>query len=215
MNAARKHLRRALRGRRARRGFSMVELLLALAIVSMVLTSALVALDAAFKGYRATTDSASTHVVSRIVMHRLVAMIRTGTEFGPFPNDVLNPDENPIETDFIEFVSFEDEDTGEHQVTRIEFRPAADAEDYGAVWFMLYTFEDGVQVGDVEEARMIPNVEDATFTLEYGIGPRLERATIDLLIRPNDDLDPIGVERRNENNTEPIRLVGSASPRRF
>lgn len=198
-----------------RRGFSMVELLLALAIVSMVLTSAMVALDAAFKGYRATTDSASTHVVSRIVMHRVVAMIRTGKEFGPFPSDVLDSSQNPIETDFIEFVSFEDIDENLREVTRIEFREAGDGEDFGAVWFVLIRFENGIQTGDPVEARMIPNVEDATFTLEYDVGPRLERATIDLLIRPNDDLDPIGVEARNENNTEPIRLVGSATPRRF
>lgn len=193
----------------------MVELLLALAIVSMVLTSAMVALDAAFKGYRATTDSASTHVVSRIVMHRVVAMIRNGTEFGPFPSDVLDPAQNPLDSDFIEFVSFEDEDTGIRQVSRIEFREAADGEDYGAVWFMLYTFENGIQQGETVEARMIPNVEDASFTLEYDVGPRLKRATVDLLIRPNDDLDPIGVESRNENNNEPIRLVGSATPRRL
>lgn len=199
----------------SRRGFSMVELLLALAIVSMVLTSAMVALDAAFKGYRATTDAASTHVVSRIVMHRMVAMIRTGTEFGPFPSDVLDSSQNPIDSDFIEFVSFEDEDTGERQVTRIEFREAGDGEDYGAVWFMLYTYEDGVLQGDPVEARMIPNVEDASFVLEYDVGPKLTRATVDLLIRPNDDLDPIGVEGRNENNNEPIRLVGSATPRRL
>ena len=201
--------------RTSRRGFSMVELLLALAIVSMVLTSAMVALDAAFKGYRATTDSASTHVVSRIVMHRVVAMIRNGTEFGPFPSDVLDPAQNPLDSDFIEFVSFEDEDTGIRQVSRIEFREAADGEDYGAVWFMLYTFENGIQQGETVEARMIPNVEDASFTLEYDVGPRLKRATVDLLIRPNDDLDPIGVESRNENNNEPIRLVGSATPRRL
>jgi len=193
----------------------MVELLLALAIVSMVLTSAMVALDAAFKGYRATTDSASTRVVSRIVMHRVVAMIRNGTEFGPFPSDVLDPAQNPLDSDFIEFVSFEDEDTGIRQVSRIEFREAADGEDYGAVWFMLYTFENGIQQGETVEARMIPNVEDASFTLEYDVGPRLKRATVDLLIRPNDDLDPIGVESRNENNNEPIRLVGSATPRRL
>ncbi|GAB5495083.1 MAG: hypothetical protein Phyf2KO_01630 [Phycisphaerales bacterium] len=198
-----------------RRGFSMVELLLALAIVSMVLTSAMVALDAAFKGYRATTDSASTHVVSRIVMHRVVAMVRTGKEFGPFPSDVLDSSQNPIETDFIEFVSFEDTDADIREVTRIEFREAGDGEDYGAVWFVLFSFENGIQTGDPVEARMIPNVEEATFTLEYDVGPRLERATIDLLIRPNDDLDPIGVETRNENNTAPIRLVGSATPRRL
>ncbi|PHQ80389.1 MAG: hypothetical protein COB69_06105 [Phycisphaera sp.] len=200
-----------------RRGFSMLELLLSLAIVSMVLTSAMVALDAAFKGYRATTDTASTHVVSRIVMHRLVAMIRTGKEFGPFPSDVLDLAQNPMESDFIEFVSFEDTDNDIRQITRIEFREAdVDAgEEYGAVWFMLFTFEDGILDGAPAEARMIPNVEAASFTLEYGVGPRLERATVDLLIRPNDDLDPIGVEGRNENNTEPIRLVGSATPRRL
>lgn len=201
--------------RTTRRGFSMVELLLALAIVSMVLTSAMVALDAAFKGYRATTDAASTHVVSRIVMHRVVAMIRNGTEFGPFPSDVLDPGQNPLDSDFIEFVSFEDEDTGIRQISRIEFREADDGEDYGAVWFVLYTFENGVQQDDPVEARMIPNVEDASFVLEYDVGPKLKRATVDLLIRPNDDLDPIGVEGRNENNNEPIRLVGSATPRRL
>ena len=193
----------------------MVELLLALAIVSMVLTSAMVALDAAFKGYRATTDAASTHVVSRIVMHRVVAMIRNGTEFGPFPSDVLDPGQNPLDSDFIEFVSFDDEDTGIRQISRIEFREADDGEDYGAVWFVLYTFENDVQQGDPVEARMIPNVEDASFVLEYDVGPKLKRATVDLLIRPNDDLDPIGVEGRNENNNEPIRLVGSATPRRL
>ncbi len=198
-----------------RRGFSMVELLLSLAIVSMVLTSSMVALDAAFKGYRATTDAASTHVVSRIVMHRMVAMIRTGKEFGPFPSDVLDSSQNPLESDFIEFVSMEDIDNDIRQVTRIEFREAEDGEDYGSLWFVLYTFDGGVLDGDPAEARMIPNVEDATFTLDYSVGPRLGNATIDLLIRPNDDLDAVGVEGRNENNTEPIRLVGSATPRRL
>lgn len=198
-----------------RRGFSMVELLLSLAIVSMVLTSSMVALDAAFKGYRATTDTASTHVVSRIVMHRIVAMIRTGKEFGPFPSDVLDAGQNPLESDFIEFVSMEDLDNDIRQISRIEFREAGDGEEYGALWLVLLTFENGIQDGDPVEARMIPNVEDATFTLEYGVGPRLENATVDLLIRPNDDLDAVGVEGRNENNTEPIRLVGSATPRRL
>ncbi|MEL7485087.1 MAG: hypothetical protein AAFN41_12145, partial [Planctomycetota bacterium] len=74
----------------------MVELLLALTIVSVVLTSALVALDASFRTYKSTTDSASTHVVSRLLIHRITAMIRTGTEFGPFPADVLDPAMNSM-----------------------------------------------------------------------------------------------------------------------
>lgn len=199
---------------RRRRGFSMVELLLALTIVSVVLTSALVALDASFRTYKSTTDSASTHVVSRLLIHRITAMIRTGTEFGPFPADVLDPAMNPMESNFIEFVSREDEDTGEREITRIEFREAEDGEEFGTLWFQLFRFDGaGNPAGDNEEYLLLPNVEQGVFTLEYRVGPRLERATIDLLIRPNDDLDAVSVEERVD--TEPIRLVGSATPRRL
>ena len=199
---------------RRRRGFSMVELLLALTIVSVVLTSALVALDASFRTYKSTTDSASTHVVSRLLIHRITAMIRTGTEFGPFPADVLDPAMNPMESNFIEFVSREDEDTGDREITRIEFREAQDGEDFGTLWFQLFRFDGGGNpAGDIEEYLLLPNVEQGVFTLQYRVGPRLERATIDLLIRPNDDLDAVSVEERVD--TEPIRLVGSATPRRL
>lgn len=197
-----------------RRGFSMVELLLALTIVSVVLTSALVALDASFRTYKATTDSASTHVVSRLLIHRLTAMIRTGTEFGPFPEDVLDPALNPMQSNFIEFLSSEDPDTGEREITRIEFREALDGQEFGTLWFQLFRFDGGGNpVGDNEEYLLLPNVEQGVFTLEYNVGPRLERATIDLLIRPNDDLDAVSVEERVD--TEPIRLVASATPRRL
>lgn len=199
---------------RRRRGFSIVELLLALAIVSVVLTSALVALDASFRTYKATTDSASTHVVSRLLIHRLTAMIRTGTEFGPFPADVLDPALNPMESDFIEFVSFEDDATGDREITRIEFREADDGEPFGTLWFRLFRLDaSGTPNGPEEEFLLLPNVEQGIFTLQYDVGPRLERATIDLLIRPNDDLDAVSVEERID--TEPIRLVGSATPRRL
>lgn len=196
-----------------RRGFSMIELLLALAIVSVVLTSALVALDASFRTYKATTDSASTHVVSRLLIHRLTAMIRTGTEFGPFPSDVLDPSLNPMESNFIEFLSREDPSTGAREITRIEFREAEDGQEFGTLWFQLFRFDGGGNPTGEEEYLLLPNVEQGVFTLEYDVGPRLERATIDLLIRPNDDLDAVSVEERIDN--EPIRLVGSATPRRL
>lgn len=200
--------------RPARRGFSIIELLLALAIVSFVLTSAMVALDASFRGYKSTTDSASTHVVSRLVIHRITAMIRNGVEFGPFPQDVLDPDQNPLESTFVEFLSREDPDTGDREVTRIEFREAEAGQEFGALWFMLFRFtSDGTPDGDPLEYMLIPNVEAGSFVLEYEVGPRLARATVDLLIRPNDDLDATSVDSRVQ--TQPIRLVGSASPRRL
>ncbi|MEO1582949.1 MAG: prepilin-type N-terminal cleavage/methylation domain-containing protein [Planctomycetota bacterium] len=200
--------------RTKRAGFSIIELLLALAIVSIVLTSALVALDASFRSYKATTDSASTHVVSRLLIHRITAMIRTGTEFGPFPQDVLDPSQNPLESNFIEFLSDEDPDTGAREITRIEFREPLEGQDFGTLWFQLFRFDGaGNPDGDTEEHLLLPNVEQGLFTLTYDVGPRLERATVDLLIRPNDDLDALSVEERVD--TEPIRLVGSATPRRL
>ncbi|HZW10885.1 MAG TPA: prepilin-type N-terminal cleavage/methylation domain-containing protein [Phycisphaerales bacterium] len=62
----------------AARAFSVVELLVALTISSLLLTATLVALDASFKSYKVTTESASSHVVARMVMHRMTTMIRTG-----------------------------------------------------------------------------------------------------------------------------------------
>src|SRR5690606_2285844 len=79
-----------------RRGFSLIEMLVALAITSALLSASLAALDTSFKSYQMTSQSASTHVVTRIVMHRMRSMIRVGTEFGPFPEDVFATEQNPI-----------------------------------------------------------------------------------------------------------------------
>src|SRR5688572_33145748 len=76
-----------------RRGFNLVELLIALAITSALLTAVLVALNASFMAYQATTEVASTHTIGRLTVHRVLAMIRTGTKFEP------NPD-NPVDTVF-------------------------------------------------------------------------------------------------------------------
>jgi len=69
-----------------------------------------------------TSESASTHVVSRIVMARVMALIRTGKEFGPFPADVLDSAQNPLVSTFVEFVSLDNAATGQRQITRIERR---------------------------------------------------------------------------------------------
>ena len=70
-----------------RGGFSLVEVLIALAITSTLLTATLVALDASFRAYQSTTEEVSSNSIGRLVMHRLLTMIRTGTDFGPYPDD--------------------------------------------------------------------------------------------------------------------------------
>lgn len=196
--------------RRSRRGFSMVEMLVAMTISAMLLTAMLTALDAAWRSYKMTTESASTHIVSRIVVHRVLAMIRTGSEFGPYPADFLDPTQNPITSTFMEFVSEDDRIAGNDYVTRISRRNTAVVGEY-EIWYERLDVS-ATPVAVVMERPLLRNVKEATFILEYEPGPRLLRATIDLTIVPNDDDDM----RTGVNfDTPVIRLVASASPRQL
>jgi prepilin-type N-terminal cleavage/methylation domain-containing protein len=193
------------------RAFSMVEMLIALMISSLLLTACLVALDSSFKSYEATTESASTHVVSRLVMHRVMAMIRQGEEFGPYPLDVLVP--TRVESDYIEFVSFQDPTTGVRQVTRLE--KAADPQ--AANTFQLQYHRWDYLNGTLTQSFSYPlvrNLKEAHFSLEFDVGPRLMRATVDLTIKP-DDVSTSASTLRTELHDPVLRLVASASPRRL
>lgn len=193
----------------ARRAFSLVEMLIALTISATLLTATLTAFDASWRAYKDTTESASTHVVSRIVMHRILAMVRTGTEFGPYPDDVLDASQNPLTSTSIEFVAEADRLAGNNRITRIERRAVANTTDQFELWYVLINRADG---STIEERPLLANVREALFILEYEPGPRLVRATIDLSIRPNDedDLRVGGTDR-----TPMIRLVASAEPRQL
>lgn len=74
------HLRRAAP---VARGLSLVELLIALAITAMLLTATMVAIDASFHAYAAAAESASTQTATRMTIHRLLTLVRTGTAHGP------------------------------------------------------------------------------------------------------------------------------------
>lgn len=194
-----------------RRGFSVVELLIALTISSMLLTACLVALDSSFKSYESTTESAATHVVARLVMHRMLGMIRQGEEFGPYPYSVIEPTQ--IDTNYIEFVSYANELLGERQVTRIE--RVEDTTNPG-MYILQYRRWDYVNnvLTDTATHPLIRNVVDARFTLEYDRGPRLRRATVDMSLRPEDATT--NVTAIHTTLAEPVmRLIASTSPRRL
>lgn len=197
---------------RRRRGFSLVEMLVAMTITATLLTATLAALDASFKSYKMTTEGASTHVVSRIVMTRLMAMIRNGAEFGPYPVDVLDAAQNPVETNFIEFETFRDDDTDDVQITRIERRTATESENGPyELWYIRKDYSGETLVRS-EERPLLVKLEEAKFTLEYDIGPRLLHATVDLTIKP-DDIQDAALAADIAPPT--IRMVSSVSPRRL
>jgi hypothetical protein len=176
-------------------------MLIALAITAALLSATMVALDASFRAYQATTEVASTHTIARLSMHRMLALIRTGQEFGPYPAD---PTISVIESDFIEFVA------GSGEIWAIEF--VADDE-------ALYVVQ---RPGELDEERYLllegvipqPDPDDPDehlppFTLEYELGRKLYRCTIDLTIVPDDNMNV----DLDGNGADELRLVASAMPR--
>jgi hypothetical protein len=198
--------------RRTRPAFSIAELLVALMISSLLLTATLSALDASFRSYKATTESASSHVVARMVMHRMTSMIRTGESFGPFP---INPIQDPVlvpDPPEIEFVVSRDEYTGAETVVRIERRDAPEGSNAPfELWYVQTLVVDDEPVGDPEEYPLLTNVQSVIFTLRYDVGPRLQHATIDLTIMP-DDLQDAAIAANLESAS--MRMVTTVAPRR-
>ena len=187
--------------RTVRRGFNLVEMLIALAITAALLTATMVALDASFMAYQATTEEASTHTISRLIMNRMLTLIRTGREFGPFP---VNPQDSLVQDDFIQFL------TPNGEVLELRWVELEEAlyviRDPGGVdeeWHLL--LEGVVRQDDPNN----PGDYIRPFTLEYKLGRRLYRATIDLTVVPDDNMSVT----LDGDNQRVIRLVASAMPR--
>ncbi len=187
------------RGGAPRRAFSIIEVLLAISITSLLLTSLLAALSASFRAYQATTESASRHTIARLTMHRLMALIRTGTKFGPYPANVVT--DPIIQSDYIEFVA------ADGTFVRVEYRPVDEA---------LYVIVD--PTGEATEELLLTGVAPVydgegervpPFTLQYVRGPLLYRATVDLLIAEDTAVN-LEIEG---SDVPPLRMVASTMPR--
>ncbi len=193
------------------RGFSIAEMLIALTITATLLTATLTALDTSYRSYKVTTDGASTNVVSRLVMQRMMTMIRTGTEFGPYPDDVYDTTTNPVTSTSIEFMT-RDDGAGNRQVVRIERRDPTTAERGPfELWYVQTDFVNDVEQTPIERP-MLTGVADLRFTLEYDVGPRLRRATVDITVRANDYQD---AAFHADLEAPTIRLVSTVNPRRL
>ncbi len=186
--------------RTARRGFNLVEMLIALVITAALLTATMVALNASFMAYQATTEEASTHTISRLIMNRMLTLIRTGREFGPFP---VNPQDSLVQDDFIQFL------TPNGEVLELRWVEVEEAlyviRDPGGLdqWNLL--LEGVVRQEDPNN----PGDYIRPFTLEYKLGRQLYRATIDLTVVPDDNMSVT----LDGDNQRVIRMVASAMPR--
>ena len=174
-----------------RRGFNLIELLIALAITAALLSATMMALRASFMAYQTTTEVASTHTISRLVMHRMLALLRTGQDFGPLPPTPLP---SIVDSNFIEFFP----DNG--QRLRLDWVPVDET---------LYVVLIDINGNPTTTYPLLEGVTSCNFSLEYELGYKLHRATIDMTIVPDDNMS---VDLDGDNQLV-IRLVASAMPR--
>lgn len=193
--------------RRMRRAFSLVEMLIALAIAAALLAATLFALQTSFIAYQFTTDQASTHAVGRLVVHRMMAMIRAGQEFRPLPADIRD---KFVSSDYIEFYH---PDTGNLITITWDSNTGQ----------LLYSIDSGYQVVLLDGVVSRTDDQGETilpFLLEWEPGRQVYRVTIDLMIVPDDTIstsadnyiadDP---NDPDDDSIRPIRFVASAMPR--
>ncbi|MDZ4830248.1 MAG: prepilin-type N-terminal cleavage/methylation domain-containing protein [Phycisphaerae bacterium] len=180
---------------RARRGFNLVELLMALAISAALLSATMVALNACFISYQATTEEASTHTVARLVMHRVLTLVRTGTSFGPLPEDALD---NLTSGDEIQFTNTQ------QQAVVISFDSTQ-----GAILMSVDGAAARIILRGVQRTLAPDGAEVSAFTMEWDQGTRLYRVTLDVTVVGDDSL----TTKLDEGLVKPIRLVASAMPR--
>lgn len=187
-------------------------MLIALAITAALLSAVMVALHASFRAYQSTTEVASTHTVSRLIMTRMLTMIRTGTEFGPTP---ASPLDAIVTSDLMDFR------TPDGKVMTLEWKEVPDAVNgYPRGESLYVTMNDGVNPPSTnlllegvkpQLVEVSPGVTERVkpFTLFFDKGRILYRATIDLMIVPDDNMSV----QLDGDNADTIRLVASAMPR--
>ena len=163
--------------------------------------------DTSFKSYKVTTEGASTNIVARMVIARVMTMVRTGTSFGPYPVDPLDTAQNPVASTYIEFVTKDDPVSQIKTVVRIERRDQPDPVNGPyELWYVQTDYLSGLQTA-LNAKPLLNGVQEARFTLEYDIGQNLKRATVDLTIKPNNFQDAF-IGGNLATTVDPAGLLG-------
>ncbi len=197
-------------------------MLISLAITAALLTAVTMALDASFSAYAQAAQSTSAQTSTRLVVHRIQALIRGGVAQGPlFPGDAINialsdggtlsltpPADftaNPVRSSYLEL----DDRDGRLMVL--------DYDEDAETLFLSTPLDDGS--GKYARRPLLRGVTACSFSIATRRDRRnnqqsitvLARGGIDLTVQPGAD-STLGTEA---GTAPPIRLVASTSPRRL
>ena len=197
-------------------GFSIIELLIALSISSVLLIAVVSAIDASFYAYASAAESASTQSTSRMVVMRLTSLIRTTTlhdAYDPDDPSVMlgHPSQPPVQTVGIQMVD------SDGRLLKIWWavNAAYGEADLGDLWYQQDANAAQPLLEQVRAQRTNPGDQPYIFTLSSradDAGLLLTRATLDLTVQPGADAT-LALEAY-QGAAEPVRLMGSAVPRK-
>jgi prepilin-type N-terminal cleavage/methylation domain-containing protein len=198
-------------------GFTVVEMLLAIAIVGILAAALVAAINASFMAYSTSTETASMQTAGRLVMQRTLNMIRTSSLHDAYdPGDpnktLLKPTDNdhPLKTIGIQMVT----DAGPTVKIWWALNGAYGDDDLGDLWYQQDSQTPQALIERVACQRSWQN-DPYVFTLASRTstsGLLLARATLDLDIH-RDPAAVTGLEAA-ASKTGGIRLIGSTMPRR-
>lgn len=174
-----------------RRGFTVIELLIGLAISSVLLTGLFASIQSSVDAYERSSADGVNRLTSRLLVERIALLVRTGVSFGPLPSSAT--------IDEVESNSLEITTQSGQQVT-ITWNSTDETLEL-AIDGTSATVLGGV-TQDVGGTPIIP------FLLQYENGISLRRVTINLAVVP----DPEHLTAM-DGEGEIIRLTASVMPR--
>ena len=174
-----------------RRGFSAVELLVSMAISTVLLTGLCAAIQASVDAYSRSTADGVNRLTSRLLVERIALLVRTGVTFGPMPSSATI---NELESDVLELTT-----PSGQQITIT----------WDSVTETLEMDVDGTSstvLGGV--IQLSGGVPITPFLLQFENGVTLQRVTINLAVIPD-----IEHATAMDEGGETVRLTASVMPR--
>ena len=174
-----------------RRGFTLTETLVGLAISAALLAGLCAAIQASVDAYRKSSSEGVNRLTSRLIVERLALLVRTGNSFGPLPAVATD---SRVESDTLQLTTLSGQDV---TITWNSTKETLEMDVDGVSSTIL-----GGVVQEVDGVPVTP------FLLEYSQGTSLVRATINLAVVPDSDY-----KTAMDGGDELVRLTASIMPR--
>jgi prepilin-type N-terminal cleavage/methylation domain-containing protein len=174
-----------------RRGFTVIEMLIGMAIAASLLAGLFASIHSSVDAYERSAADGVNRLTSRLLVERIALLVRTGSSFGPLP---LNAMTNEVESDTLEIT------TQSGQLVTITWNSVDET---------LVMDVDGNSSTVLGGVTQLSGGSTLTpFLLQYENGITLQRVTINLAVVP----DPEHATNM-DGGGETLRLTASVMPR--